>query len=188
MDGSDSIVDSPKGNVIDLTTQVEEHPAIEEQEKQSLPVRTLLQKYRVKETKKELSRKKKPGIAKQVKSLPGNDQTSEDNADRPHKPSRKPLSKKVQMRKQRERATKCRLKRRTTAFLRKQVDQGLFNSLLKIMTSSARGKRTYTPTLVELVARVGRAPSAGGARAPLAGIIKHITGGLRTGYALQATL
>ena len=50
----------------------------------------------------------------------------------------------------------------------------------RIFPYAARGKRNYARTLVELVARVGSAPSAAGARAPLAGIIKHATGGCCT--------
>ena len=43
-------------------------------------------------------------------------------------------------------------------------------------THGLRGKRLYTPGLVELIAQVGTCPSAGGTRGPLAGIISHLRG------------
>ena len=53
----------------------------------------------------------------------------------------------------------------------------LFERLMNHVVLSCRGKLVYTRTLAGLAARAGFAPSAGGARTPLAGIIKIATGG-----------
>ena len=58
----------------------------------------------------------------------------------------------------------------------KEVNKrNLLEKLVALMRSSLRGKRVYTATLVELIAKVGTSPSAAGARSPLASIIKHVT-------------
>ena len=63
-----------------------------------------------------------------------------------------------------------RAKLRAAAAASKQGDT-LLGALVRHEISGTRGKRPYTAALAEHIARVGCAPSAGGARAPLAGII-----------------
>ena len=51
----------------------------------------------------------------------------------------------------------------------------LFDKLVDHVVTSLRGKRDYSSrTLIEVIAKVGSAPSAGGARAPLAAIMTHM--------------
>ena len=54
------------------------------------------------------------------------------------------------------------------------ADDELLEALARNVQAGIRGKRQYTLGLVELVARIGRYPSAAGARAPLAGVISRI--------------
>ena len=72
----------------------------------------------------------------------------------------------------RKRASRLRLKEKNMKQMNKR---SLLEKLVSLMRSSLRGKRVYTPTLVELISKVGTSPSAAGARGPLASIIKHVT-------------
>ena len=55
------------------------------------------------------------------------------------------------------------------------MNKNLLDRLVEQMKKSLRGKRVYDSALVELIAKVGTAPSAAGARSPLAAIIKHVS-------------
>ena len=98
------------------------------------------------------------------------------------KKKRRPKRIRTNLRKNCEKQRMFRERRKTLAL--KQGIAGstratLFERLMKHVAHSCRRKLVYTRTLAELTARVGCAPSAGGARAPLAGIIKSATCGSR---------
>ena len=110
------------------------------------------------------------GSAKTDTTCDGNDCLAE-------QPTSRTVCKNGRFRRRREKETKFRLKRKTSKLLIEKVDDGLLNSIIKTITLSARGKRTYAPTLVELVAILGSSTSDGGARPPIDGVIRHIEGG-----------
>ena len=173
MEENDSVEMKQEMRIIDLTTQPEEP-----MKEQSLAVKTLLRKYgpKVKRSKTANSRRScsqsEPIVVK-----------SNDPATPTVEESKRPLSQKIRIRIHRLKSSRRRLKRQTSRALQKiHEDQGLSNSTMRHVGFSSRGRRAYTRTLVELIARVGSAPSAGGARAPLAGIIAHATGGNCTGF------
>ena len=58
----------------------------------------------------------------------------------------------------------------------KRVEVTLCDKLMGGIALSSRAKRAYSAAVVEILARVGWGPSPGGARSPLAGIIRHVTG------------
>ena len=50
----------------------------------------------------------------------------------------------------------------------------LLGRLIFHVTHALRGKRLYTKGLIETIAKVGRCPSAGGSRSPIARIMTHM--------------
>ena len=52
----------------------------------------------------------------------------------------------------------------------------LMDKLIQHVVAPLRGKRSYAQELINLIARVGSAPSAGGARIPIAAITSHVAG------------
>ena len=70
----------------------------------------------------------------------------------------------------------CRRKIEAQEQLQPAGEPTLYDKLVLHVTHGLRGKRIYTPGLVELIAQVGTRPSAGGARGTLAGIISHLRG------------
>ena len=83
----------------------------------------------------------------------------------------------MKQRKDREKNRRYRLNKKARLQKKDSEQRTLFDKLVRIVTNSARGKSVYTEALVEMISRIGSAPSAAGARAPLAGIITHATGG-----------
>ena len=47
---------------------------------------------------------------------------------------------------------------------------------MRVAIDVLRGKRRYTPGLIEAIAKIGSCPSAGGSRASIARIISHMGG------------
>lgn len=181
MDDSDGPTIVSFRRFIDLSTHPHEQPTQIDTERESLAVRSLVDKYKKEQPEGDKKVSKSRPQSKDCKETSRID-TSCSGTDIAQPSERKPLARRVRLRKQREKATKFRLKRKTSKILSKKIDDGLFNSLIKAIAQGARGKRRYTRTRVELIARVGSSPSEGGSRAPLAGIIKHVTGGWCTLY------
>ena len=50
----------------------------------------------------------------------------------------------------------------------------LYDNLMRVVINVLRGKRLYTPGLLETIAKIGSCPSAGGSRAAIASIISHM--------------
>ena len=142
---------------------------------QFLAQKTLLEKYAPKLRRSPKAEPRKPGHP------PGHSLEEPKITNLEAKEANRRTSNKVRLRMQLLKSARHRLK--TLRGMGNIEDQCLFNSMMHHVVSSSRGKRSYTRTLVELIARVGSAPSAGGARAPLAGIITHATGGSCTSLA-----
>ena len=53
---------------------------------------------------------------------------------------------------------------------------GLLGKLTKHAADSIRGKRSYTPALLERIAAIGTAPSAGGSRSSIGTTLSHVGG------------
>ena len=72
----------------------------------------------------------------------------------------------------------CKRKLEKDLAHREKAKEGssLYDKLVVHVMRGLRGKRLYTPFLVEVIARVGSRPSAGGARGPLSSILTHIGG------------
>ena len=181
MDDSDGPTIVSFRRFIDLSTHPHEQPTQIDTERESLAVRSLVDKYKKEQPEGDKKVSKSRPQSKDCKETSRID-TSCSGTDIAQPSERKPLAKRVRLRKQRDKETKFRMKRKTAKIHSKKIDQWLFNSLIKSIVPIARGKRTYTPTIVELIARVGSSPSAGGSRAPLDGIIKHVTDGWCTLY------
>ena len=74
------------------------------------------------------------------------------------------------------RKRETRRRRRCERALKAQSQRdSLWRKLVHHTVRPLKGKRRYTYELSELIARVGTAPSAAGARSPLASIIGHVT-------------
>ena len=137
---------------------------------QFLAQKTLLEKYAPKLRRSPKAEPRKPGHP------PGHSLEEPKITNLEAKEANRRTSNKVRLRMQLLKSARHRLK--TLRGMGNIEDQCLFNSLMRRVVSSSRGERSYTRTLAELIASVGNAPSSGGARAPLAGIIAHATGGL----------
>lgn len=51
----------------------------------------------------------------------------------------------------------------------------LFDKMVARVISCLRGKRVYTPALVEAIAKVWTSPSAGGSRSAISRIVTHVS-------------
>ena len=56
----------------------------------------------------------------------------------------------------------------------RKLQPTLFDKLMRMTISVLRGKRLYTPGLLEEIAKIGSCPSAGGSRAAIARILSHM--------------
>ena len=176
--------------IVDLTTQDDDSAAEDQAPTMSKTVKALVAKYdRICPEKTPHPKKSTPAqhmvkpegapleapkVAETLPPMMGNE----------HIPPKKNRTSKRRMALKRNREKQRRFRERRKALVRVVCRDGetkktLFERLFKHIVESSRGKRVYTRTLLELTARVGFAPSAGGARAPLAGIMKSVTGGSR---------
>ena len=56
----------------------------------------------------------------------------------------------------------------------RKLNPTLFDKLMTMTIGVLRGKRLYTPGLLEHIAKIGSCPSAGGSRASIARILSHM--------------